>query len=147
MSRSFGSNEHVIKFKKYTRQIENTYETMTPGELKKEIKNWKNGLAKMQGIAVGYGMYYRPEPVFLAADSSGSVTWVKSKFPGIGDIIYGLWDGRDHVKVTYEGRKRHVFNKDYLGKLVEGFTDKKKAQKMMLDLIVRFDGQEMKPNE
>ena len=144
MARSFGTHPEVVKFNNYTAKVEREWSALTPELQEKKRENWKAGLSKMRGIAMSFGISFNPRPKFMYTDKSVNITWVRSDFKGIGQVIYGLWDGKDHIQMTYEGKKRHVFNTTSLDFLVGESKDKVKAKQVLLELMIRFEGAEEK---
>ena len=135
MAQSFWSDPEYQKFKRYTAKLQKEYEKGGDSEFPEKIKNWKRGLEKMKQLATGYGMKYdKPLPLFASGDLIEKITWVKSKFKG-KELIYGLWDGEDHVKID----GKHVMNKHMLSFFVEEITNKEEAKAKLYEIMVIFD--------
>ena len=140
MAQSIFQDKRYLEFDKYTKTLMRNWKKYNMDEQDRHTNNWLKGRQKMEQLAQAYGMELKtPYPKFARKQDLDNIVWVKSKI-GDQDLEWGIWEGEDHVLVG----KKHVFNQNFLDYMTFGIKDPEKANKKLAELIVLFNGAEMK---
>lgn len=144
MAQTIFTDKQYIEFDKYQRFVMKNWKKFDMDEQEKHRENWKRGREKMEQLAQSYGIELKtPYPKFARMQELAEIQWISSK---VGDekLVWGLWDGEDHVKVKKDGKSKHVFSKTYLDFMTDGIKNAEVANQKIAELIVLFDGAELK---